>query len=492
MAGLWFVCLVARVLGAYATMAVVEPGDSPFAGIPMRSVPFNRYLGPQGTDPAVVNVTAEFMVVNGDTLCDSGSDVLDMARGRIVFVVSSALVGCPASRKYNHLQEKGVVAWVTTFPNGYDVSDPFSFYSRNPDQPDPAHNDMVFVAVEDPAQPGISLTDYLVGTWQQHEKVVISIYPDVSDWDGFYLQWYVQVPMRWVPTIIFGASFALSAVFLYKHLQNISAEFDKRFPMHSTRTRQRRLEYVGARLGIVHLILGIELVMTLVIAVIIGVGGVQSNDILPHAVTGFFVTGLSGWGFTCDVLSAVFWTNVLKEMPGGRERDSAFGQFLERQPFAKVALCVLPVLLDTTTCLSNALDAPIPYLLQIAAALVLLMQLAVGIQFLMQALRFQRLAVKSVEQSNAFRNEAVDRLLRRLTRWTLCLSLSMIALVCFLPIGATTYMYSQIGWVTFWSGAGTMSALTSLCRVMLARPPPARVTARVVPTHDAAAPPMLR
>ncbi|XXQ38167.1 Uncharacterized protein PBTT_08218 [Plasmodiophora brassicae] len=179
-------------------------------------------------------------------------------------------------------------------------------------------------------------------------------------------------------------------------------------------------------------------------------------------------------GFTCDVLSAVSWTKIIKEVPGCGH-DSWFGRFLDRNRLAKLALCTLPVAFDTAACLCNALYVNIPYMYQFIATLVMVMQLAVGIQFLLQGLKFQKIVGKTVEQVRSSSTSGdMKELLRRLSRWTLCLSLAMIAFVGFLPIGITTFVYTRVGWVLFWGGGGTARALTSLFRVLLAQPPPAR------------------
>ncbi|XXQ38769.1 Uncharacterized protein PBTT_09246 [Plasmodiophora brassicae] len=481
-----FVVLMACLLpGMHSALVITQPAGSPFAGIRMRSVPQNRYLGPQGTDPVVVNVTAEFMVVNSDTLCDTNSDVPDEARGRIVLLVSGAgapLVGCPVSVMYNRLHEKGVAAWINIFPNGQDVTDPIEFYPRNRDTPGPDRNAMLFVEVEEPAQPGTSLVDYLVDNWQKKDSIVISVRPDVNDWDDFYPRWYIQVLLRWIPTVVFGVACVLAARFLRKHLALIIAEFDGTLPAPSVRTRRRRIKFIASRLSIVHLILVIELVTSFAMCAFIGIGGWASNDILPHEMTLFFLTGLSGWGFTCDVLSAVFWTSIIKEIPGSG-RGSWFGRLLDCHHMIKVGFCVLPVSLDTVACLLNALYVNLPYVYQLTAALIMILQLVVGIQFLVQSLRFQRILSGTVHRST--RPDAMHRLLVRLSRWTLYLSVSMIAFVCFLSVGVGTFVYTHVGWMLFWAGGGTTRALTSLCRVMLAQPSPARDERRIVPVQAA-------
>ncbi|CEP02266.1 hypothetical protein PBRA_002531 [Plasmodiophora brassicae] len=416
------------------------------------------------------------MVVNGDSFCSPESDSIpDDARGRIVFQIpSNGVVRCPASLMYRHLQEKGVVAWIGVWPNGYDVSVPFNYYSSNPYQPDAAGNNMLFVAVEQPARPAISLIDYMVDTGQR-SRIIVSVQPDVSNWDGFYFRWYVQVPMRWIPTTVFGAAFAFACLFLHRHLKIINAEFFKRFPMPTMRTRTRYLSFIRSQLSIVHLILMIELMTTPIMCAVIGIGGWQSNAVLPYEMTEFFITALSGWGFACDVLSALLWTTIIKETPGCG-RDSWFGEFLDKHSFAKVALGVLPVVLDTGTSLCTALHVQILYINQLTTALIMVMQLAVGIQFLVQALKFQKHAWRTVNTISMDVSPPNDMVhfLRRLNRWTLCLSLSMITFVCFVAIGATSFLYTRVGWVVFWSGAGTSRALTSYCRVMLAQPSRAR------------------
>ncbi|XXQ37907.1 Uncharacterized protein PBTT_07957 [Plasmodiophora brassicae] len=479
---MFIVCVVCSLRKFDSAMVIVEPVDSPFAGIHMRSVPFNRYLGPQpvGIDHVdVINVTADFLAVNGDCQCGGSGGIPDDVRGRIVLFTSTPLVGCSDTHSYVLLQEKGAAAWISIFPNGYDVSNPISFYYKDREQPGPVNNNMLFVAVEEPAGTGVSLNDYLIsgGNYRQQTRVVISIQPDVSDWDDFYHQWYVQVPFRWIPTTIFAFAFVNSARFLYTHLQQINAEFIKHFPIPSMQTRQRRLKFTRTHLSIVHMILAIELVTTFALCAFIAIGGWQSNDILPHEMAFFFITGLSGWGFTCDVLSTVLWTNIIKETPR-LGRDSWFGRFLEGHPLTKVALCVLPAVLDTGSCLATALYINIPYTWKVIPLVTTFMQLAVGVQFLVQAVRFQKHARQHAKSNGS---DALDKLLQRLNVWTLCLALSMIAFVSFGPIAATTFLYTHVGWVLFWSGAGSARALTSLCRVMLAQPPPARGSAPVVP-----------
>ncbi|CEP03135.1 hypothetical protein PBRA_009353 [Plasmodiophora brassicae] len=380
-----FVVVTACLLpGMHSALVIIQPALSPFAGIRTRSVPQNRYLGPQGTDAVIVNVTAEFMVVNSDTLCVTNRDVPDEARGRIVFLVSGAgapLVGCPVSVVYSRLDEKGVAAWIIIFPNGQDVTDPIEFYHRNSGMLGPGRNAMLFVEVEEPAQPGTSLVDYLMDSWQKKDPIVISVRPDVNDWDDFYPRWYIQVLLRWIPTVVFGFACVLAARFLGKHLTFINAEFDGTLPAPSMRTRRRRIKFIASRLSIVHLILVIELVTTPALCAFIGIGGWGSNDILPHEMTLFFLTGLSGWGFTCDVLSAVFWTSIIKEIPGSG-RGSWFGRLLDRHYMIKVAFCVLPVTLDTVACLLNVLYVNVPYDYLLTAALIMILQRVVGIQFL--------------------------------------------------------------------------------------------------------------
>lgn len=463
---------------ADSAMVIVAPGDSPFAGVRMRSVPYNKHLGSQGTDPVLVNVTGEIMALHSGSVCGTVSDIPDEVRGRVVLVASIPLVGCPVSWTFNLLQQKGATAWIVMRPPGFDASDPFNFYSRNRYQPDPSANNLLFVAVEEPDQFGASLTKYLVDR-AQHERIVVSIQPDRSNWDGFYPRWYVQLPLRWIPAIIFGATSLLAVVFLRKHLQNFEADYVRQFPRATMQTRQRFWKFVGKQFSIVHLILVIELMATFVMCAFIGVGGWQSNALVPFEMTEFFITALSGWGFACDVLSAILWSNVVKRTPGAG-RDSWFGQFLERNPLVKVTLCVLPVLLDTGASLCAAFYVQIPLINLFTALLIMLMQLTVGIQFLVQALTFQKHAWQSVQGNvdAVFQmDDRMDHLLQRLNRWTLGLSMSMIAFVCFVPIAATTFLYSQVGWVLFWSGAGTARALTSLCRVMLAQPRPPRGSA---------------
>lgn len=104
----------------------------------MRSVPFNKSLSPQNTDSGTysVNVTAEFMVGDANALCDSEPVIADEGSGRVLFLMTeTAVVECPASGMYYRLQAKGAVALIVIVPNGYTVSDPFDFYSRDRDKP---------------------------------------------------------------------------------------------------------------------------------------------------------------------------------------------------------------------------------------------------------------------------------------------------------------------------------------------------------------------
>lgn len=463
---------------AYGSMVILGPGNSSFAGIRMLSIPVNKYLGPQGTDPVVVNVTGDVMVLDGNCQCGRNGGIPVEARGRILVFEPHPVIGCSPTHKYNLMQEKGVAAWLEISSYAYYISNPLNFFFRNPEQPGPPNNNMLYVSVEAPAHPGVSqLIDYFVQTWET-ERIVVSIQPDLNDWDAIYHQWYVQIPMRWVPMLVFGSAFMFAAMFLYKHLININDHFVKRFPMKTTRTRRRHLKFIASQLSIVHLILGIELMTTLATGAFIGIGGWQSNGILPHEAALFFVSGLSGWGFACDMLSAILWTNILKEAPGSGQ-NSWLGIFLEAHPVAKVALCVVPVVLDTAACLCPAIYITPLYIYQVISSLATIMQLVVGVQFLVQALNFQRHARKTVGQEGSL---AMDKLLNRLNRWTLYLSLSMIAFVGFVPIGATMFLYTHAGWVIFWCGAATSRGLTSLCRVMLTQPPSSQDTVQVVPS----------
>lgn len=155
---------------------------------------------------------------------------------------------------------------------------------------------MLCVSVEEPHTPGTSFTDYLVLDGQQRRIVASIQLPDVSDWDGYYHRWYVQVLLRWIPTTILGASSVLAAAFLHRHLSVMNMDFNSRFPRQDMRTRQRLFKFIGGRLSNVHLILAIEMTSTFVLCAVIGIGGWQSNAILPTEVTSYFITGLSGWG----------------------------------------------------------------------------------------------------------------------------------------------------------------------------------------------------
>ncbi|CEO99607.1 Uncharacterized protein PBTT_05092 [Plasmodiophora brassicae] len=467
--------LLARVWPeGHGYMVIVEPPDSPFAGIRMRSVPWNRYLGPQGTDPVLVNVTAEIIIVNGDHLCQTDRDIPDEVRGRVVVLTSfgdPSIFGCPKAKQFAAIQNKGAAAWIQIFRPGSHAMIPFDSFSLDRRYlPNSASNNMVFVAVEAPGSTSLSLQDYLLDSGRA-ATTVVSIQPDVNDWDEFYPRWYVQLLIRWIPATILGTATVFAAWFLYKHWKKINAKFDKLHPVPTMRTRRRRLKHVRTSVSTVHLILVIELVTTFVLFLFVAIGGWQSNDLLPLELTHFFVTGLAGWGFTCDVLSAVLWTNLLKATDGTIE-DTWLGTYLERYPLLKLALCCLPVLLDTASSAGAALYIALPSWSTTTSTLILILQLAVGIQFLVQSLRFQSHAKKIMEDVSGARQSdpAMDSLLRRLNTWTFLLSLAMIAFVCFVPIGGTMFFYTLGGWVVFWSGAGSARGLTSLCRVMLAQP----------------------
>ncbi|CEP00428.1 Uncharacterized protein PBTT_01310 [Plasmodiophora brassicae] len=236
----------------------------------------------------------------------------------------------------------------------------------------------------------------------------------------------------------------------------------------------------------IYLILLIEISTCLAMAIVIGVGGWLSTPNISRGVCQFFITVLSGWGFTCDILAALLWGQALKqsapEMP-----ISWLGRALDQYHVLRYVLYLVPLALDTATSVAWVYAPHRPgLLLNLTPVLIFFLQLVVGSNFLVQSVRFQTHAKLIEEQARKTRSAtsgpSMDMFLSRLSKWTFCLALAKLLHIAVLPIGATMFLFTHIGWALFWSVEMTTRSLTSLCHIMMAKPKPFRPA--IVTTKD--------
>lgn len=306
-------------------------------------------------------------------------------------------------------------------------------------------------------------------TYAPEQNATVS--PDVNVWKATLESWYYQLFIRILPgTALMGLGCTAIVYFAF-HMRIIDDAYKSAVP-EERRSLARRSEHFRHSFGLPHAVLAIEMCTATVSGIVVAIDGLHSTPNLPFPVVEFFMTLLSGWSFAASLLSASVWTKQVLELIESKT-------FLTRiirgdYPTVFIVLVVVPIAVDTSI---SAVWSTYYYsdtLTGIAAVILFLFQLTLGLHVLGSVLRYYRFVseVQSQTVSAAGRAQGMDALLARLSRCALGMSLSTM-MVCFgtaLSAASIKFLNSPTGWTVCFAFAYAGRALDTGFRVAMFKP----------------------
>ena len=145
-----------------------------------------------------------------------------------------------------------------------------------------------------------------------------------------------------------------------------------------------------ARVGIPQSALFVEFCTLLALGIVILYGGWMSTPNILYRVFKVFVSLLSGWGFMCSLLAAIFWRRCFHKLQPALmpKRVSRFHN--HRRHVVVIIVCFSPVALDVITSIVLVFHVPISVMAPTNAGILTIAQVACGIYSIFQTVRFTR------------------------------------------------------------------------------------------------------
>lgn len=327
----------------------------------------------------------------------------------------------------------------------------------------------------------------------------VTIYPDVNVWEAAYAGLSYQLFVRGFPSAILILSGLSAAVFFIVHMRNIAARVTRDTPSNRSVPAARRLRLVASYIALPHVTLFVEMVTATAAGLVLAVGGYYSTPNIEFPVQAFFSTLLGGWGLACSIACAMTWTRKLTEVIGARDVSWITRIIRGDKPIVTALLCTIPIVLDTAVTSNFTHNYCPPILANGYGVISTLFQIVIGVHVIISVCRYHRMVLKvqvGVGELSLRRDANVDKVMQRLSRCALGLSLSMILNCCGSGIigAAPVYAYTPEGWTLAWTLTYTGRALDSVFRVAMfkprLRPTSTAATAVVHPGHPGPAAPM--
>lgn len=305
--------------------------------------------------------------------------------------------------------------------------------------------------------------------------LTVQITVDNNEWVDAFASWPYQAFVRWIPALVFGVAGVAGVYFLVVHLLLINDRFLAK-TVAKRRTWRRRVAFATSALVNGHLVaLVLEMVSSFAMAVVMGVTGFYSTSNAPAWVTLFFHMQLSGWAFVATFLSSIFWAQRLEKIIPGR-KWCITGMLRGEHPRASAIVCLVIFLLEVAIDVSyityqswRSRWSPFMPLPQLAAGIFALVELILGVNFLVGTVRYLYEVSKT---TIAQRDTGVHRVLRRVWWCAFLIGLSMMSyVICgIVMVACYRWFWAPTGWTVVW-GAGSIARATGgLARVFMFQP----------------------
>ena len=281
-------------------------------------------------------------------------------------------------------------------------------------------------------------------------KIVLT--PDSNPWIDTYNSWIYQIFVRWLPAFIAFITFILGLHFIIGHQALNSERVRRRLATIPARSPSKlRLLRAHCNSSIIALV--IETVRSLLLFVVLSLGGVWSAPHLPGTAARFCINGFFSVGFVNTALSARLWNNLVrdvtgKSLPCGRIHSLVFTIF-----------CFIPLLFEFSASSMYAvyLDRTHPRIVSFNQGAICVIQFFMAVYFVFGAHSLMREIARLPDRTVIFR-----QFHKRMAVCVGGLTLSMLGYSIGMSFGAVV-----LSWVVTPTGWTVVSVIGQNCNIFL-------------------------